>query len=256
MKRNIDDGGITTWIFAAIIAVMLVILAIGLFIPSGEGGEGDFGGVAELTLVVENQERDGAETLTLEIPNTVSLTGNWLRSAGILDNPSAFTTITDPDGTWAKDDTIKVHAAADVWWSGGDIESVDNVSYKQVAGRDDASVSLQPKDNPWTTNQGNEIIEVESTGDHKLKRSEDDARSYSPGDEYFVERDDGTKLIADEVDESGIQVEVVIEGTDVNGDSFSETISIFATIELEINEDGSMNLGLGLMEAEPQSVVE
>jgi len=233
-------------IVAGIVAILLIGLAVGALVPSAEGGEGEHGGVTSLTLVVENADKDTSETVTLEIPGTVSVTSDLLRSAGITDNPSAFTTISDPDKTWGEDDLIKVHAIADVWWSSDKIDSIDRISYTQQAYGEDG------EDYPWVSNNGNEVIETEVTSDIALERSETDPRSISPSSEYFVEWDYGG-LSATKVDGGSIDGEVRIVGTDVNGNTIEDRVSISATISLDIEDDGSLSLGAELTEAETTS---
>jgi len=228
-------------IVAGIVAILLIGLAVGALVPSGEGGEGDHSGVTELTLVVKNADKDTSESLTLEIPGTISVTQDFLQSAGILDNPSTFTTISDPDNSWSPDDRIMVHAVADVWWGSYDLESVDRVTFEQQGSSGD-----------WVSNQGNSLIVEETTGDHRLSRTIDQSVEYSPGDEYFS-KSGGDRLTADEIDGSYIDADVEIEGTDKNDNSVSDRIHISAQIELDINPDGSLSLGAELTEAETES---
>ncbi|MFW5904227.1 MAG: hypothetical protein ACOC53_08365 [Candidatus Saliniplasma sp.] len=236
-------------ILAGFVVILIIALAVGSAIPSGSGGEANFSGVTELTLVVENSEKDTSESLTLEIPGTIGLTREFFQEAGILDNPSAFTTITDPDKTWGDGDTIKMHAVADIWWSSENMDSVDAVGTVQTGtlGGDDL----------YYESGGSKHTEIAGSEDvSQLERSEDDPVSVHPNG-YFdswgtdIER----TLEAQHVNEveTIIDLTAKVEGTDLNGNTVQDTIDVEATVELDVQEDGSLSIGAELKEAETTS---
>jgi len=238
-------------IIAGIVAILLIGLAVGAMVPSGAGGEGDHGGVSSLTLVVENVDKDTTEKLTLEVPGSISLTRNWLRSAGILDNPSAFTTITDPDETWNENDTIKVHAVTEVWWSSENIKTMEDVEFSQ-SGSTSAGY-------PFETTDGNTDLATSENID-KENREESNALPVEPTDYFQYYRDvneDGTiesvPLTASNVDGGSVDATVEIFAVDDTDTTVKDTVHLSADIELEINDDGSLSLGAELTEVDTES---
>jgi len=238
-------------ILAGIVAVLLIGLAVGAMVPSGAGGEGEYGGTSEMKIVIENVNESTSESLTLDIPGSISMTQNFLQSAGFMDMTSTFKTITDPNETWNSDDTIRVHVLVDVWWSSENLQSMEDIEFSQ-SGFTSAGY-------PFETTAGNTDLAATESIDSE-NRAESNALSVEPSDYFQYYRDvnpDGTiesvPLTASDVDGGNVDATVEIFAVDDTDTTVKDKINLSADISLEINDDGSLSLGAELTEAETTS---
>lgn len=227
-----------------IIAIILVVLIVGVALASsikfeGDGGTASYAGVESLTVVVENVNRSTTNELTLTVPGSISLTQKISDGLGISDISKNTATITDPDDEFSDDDIIRFHVLANVWWSGENMQSVDEVTFSQTASRNTFD---------FTNQQGDQELSESVASGLPIDKSESDPLTIEPtgtyGDFYYATATQ--QLTAQLVDGSTVSATVTIQGTDVNGDTVTDSIDLSATIGLTITEGGSLSISAEL----------
>lgn len=242
------------------IAILLIAaLVIGAFIVPDDP-EPD-AGVSEFKIEIKPLDGDAeASTLTMDVPERISLTQQILSDLGIVPLSSTSETLMLPSGGTGDDTTetdyladteLQLRGSVNVWWSGENLQSVDKVNVKEY-GSTGQGLTL------WNYEQTSKYLERTVTGDLETTLTESTARTYTPANyftrtrsiDYSGATDTIDTIIAEELDDGTLKAEVTVTATDEAGETLTET----TTVESSINVDYDAAAGTLTLNAELTNV--